>query len=857
MRKGLFRKLALVFLILLLAIPSSVLGKVNEKASEKASTKVNENSNRPHLDPQGDTPNFRNVSVHDPSIIKHEDMYYVFGSHIDAARSKDLISWERFTNGYTTPDNVLFGDLSENLAGSFKWAGENDSDSRGGFAVWAPEVFWNEHYVNGDGSKGAYMNYYSASSTYIRSAIGFAVSKEIEGPYEYVDTIVYSGFTREDAKDLNSDVNKKWDNTNIKQLIEDGTLQGTRDGWFNNDGSYNNNLFPNAIDANIFYDTDGRMWMTYGSWSGGLFLLELDKETGRPIYPGKDGTTHDGRMIDRYFGTKIAGGYYQSGEGPYVVYDKNTGYYYLYVTYGWLGQTGGYNMRLFRSTSPEGPYLDASGQSAVLPGRVDNSPYGNKVMGNFLFERKVGDPGTGIGVGYMAPGHNSAYIDPETGEHFLVFHTRFQQTGEMHEVRVHHMFMNSEGWPVAAPYRYTGEKLEKVNRQDLVGEYKFINHGMSYSGAINKSVFIKLTQDGLVTGDVTGTWEKEGHNNALITIGGKVYNGVFVRQWDPTSGRYVMTFTALSNEGVTIWGSKLQDKTDQELIEDVKNDLDLGDTNQVISNLSLPTEGTRHSVITWETSDESVVTTNGEITRPDPGSSSKTATLTATISKGDVTDKKTFVITVLPYKEKGLVAHYTFEGDLTDSNEQFGAGTLTGDRINNTGGSISYTDGVSGKAAVFNGASGIRLPNGLISSHSYSVSLWLKPEQLTNFTTTFFGAKSDSSWISLVPSNWAGQTMVWSNNDGAWYDALTGLTIKTNEWTHMALTVDNGKIIVYVNGVKKFEGNNFNNVFTTPDASFALGVNYWDIPFKGQMDELRIYEGALVPEEIVKLAQGN
>ena len=73
----------------------------------------------------------KRVSVHDPSIIKEGDTYYVFGSHIDAAKSTDLQNWTQFTNGYTTPGNVIFGDLSENLAGSFAWAGEDDSDSKG------------------------------------------------------------------------------------------------------------------------------------------------------------------------------------------------------------------------------------------------------------------------------------------------------------------------------------------------------------------------------------------------------------------------------------------------------------------------------------------------------------------------------------------------------------------------------------------------------------------------------------------------------------------------------------------------------------------------------------------------------
>ncbi|OAS86937.1 LamG-like jellyroll fold domain-containing protein [Metabacillus litoralis] len=853
MRKNFVRKSTFVLFILVVMIPSIVLGLGTEKQVNQAS----ENSNKPNTDYQGEAPVFKNVSVHDPSIIKDGDTYYVFGSHIEAAKSKDLKSWTSFANGYTTPGNVIYGDLSKNLAGSFAWAGENDSDSKGGYAVWAPDVFWNKDYVNEDGTKGAYMTYYSASSTYIRSAIGYAVSKNIEGPYKDVDTIVYSGFTKNEEYDANSKVNKKWTNTNINKLIENGTLTGPRSDWFNSNGSYANSNFPNAIDANLFYDEDGKLWMTYGSWSGGIFMLEIDKTTGQAIYPGEDGATDDGRLVDRYFGTKIAGGYGKSGEGPYIVYDKNTGYYYLYVTYGWLGADGGYNMRLFRSTSPDGPYVDAEGKNAVLPGNVDHSPYGMKLMGNFLFERKVGDPGTGIGYGYLSPGHNSVYYDSETGQQFLVFHTRFPETGEMHELRIHQMFMNKDGWPVVAPYRYAGETNDKVNRQDLIGEYKFINQGKDTSANIHKSVFIRLNKDNTVTGDVEGTWKKTSHNQAEITVDGDTYDGVFVRQWDPTSERYVMTFTAVSKEGVSIWGSKVLNKTDVEIVEDVLKDLSLGDTENVISNLTLPTEGTRHTEISWETSDSSVVTESGVINRPEVNSKSVTASLTATITKGDITKTKSFEITVLPYKEAGLVAQYSFEDGLNELTGNFETGTVTGNRIDNQGGTITYANGKTGKAAVFNGESGIRLPNGLISSNTYSVSLWLKPEQLTMYTTTFFGAKDSNNWLSLVPNGPAnGSTMVWSGSS-TWYDAAAGMKINNDEWSHLAFTVDNGTINVYVNGVQKFTGTNFPNIFTSTDSSFGLGVNYWDTPFKGLMDELRIYEGALTPSQVSNLAEAN
>ncbi len=841
--KSFIWKSILLFLVFML-IPATVGATKNPQQSD--------NNNKPGQPLEGPVPHFNNVSVHDPSIIKDGDTFYAFGTHIEAAKSNDLISWDRFTNGYTTPDNTLYGDLSENLAGSFEWAGENDADSAGGFAVWAPDIFYNEDYVNEDGSTGAYMIYYSASSTYIRSAIGYAVSQDIEGPYEYVDTVVYSGFTEEEAYDNNSTVNKQWENTNISSLVEDGTLAEENDEWFSSDGSFNNTMYPNAIDANLFYDEDGKLWMTYGSWSGGLFLLEIDKETGQVIYPEEDGETEDGRMIDRYFGTKIAGGYTKSGEGPYIVYDEETGYYYLYVTYGWLGADGGYNMRVFRATDPEGPYLDAKGQDAVLPGNVSNHTYGNKIMGNFMFDRKIGEAGDGDGFGYVSPGHNSVYLDEDTGEQLLVFHSRFPNQGEAHEMRIHSIFMNEDDWPVASPYRYTGKELEKVNKQDMEGLYKFINHGNEYSGAIETSEYITLEKNNKVTGAAEGTWKKTNHNQAEITLDDETYKGVFVPQWDEVSEQYVMTFTAMSDQGIAIWGSQQADRTDAEVVKAIEEELNLGNTNEVVSDLELPSVGANGATISWETSDESVITNTGEIDRPSEEVGSLNATLTATITQGEETATKSFEITVLPYQNAELTSHFPFDSDLSDQHGDFGTGTITGDRITNTGGSISYEEGVSGQAIYFDGDSGVLLPDNLITNHQYSVSFWVNPEDLSTYTTTFFGGEF-SSWISMLPQGPASdRTMLWSGE--AWYDAPSSYTINTNEWTHVAFSVNNGTVKLYLNGEEEFVGSNFPDIFTNADADFSLGVNHWDTPFKGYIDDLQIFNGELSPEQLNQLS---
>jgi arabinan endo-1,5-alpha-L-arabinosidase len=97
--------------------------------------------------------------------------------------------------------------------------------------------------------------------------------------------------------------------------------------------------------------------------------------------------------------------------------------------------------------------------------------------------------------------------------------------------------------------------------------------------------------------------------------------------------------------------------------------------------------------------------------------------------------------------------------------------------------------------------------------------------------------------------------MVWSGT--AWYDALTGMQIPRNQWTHLAFTVQDGTITVYVNGVQKFSRTGFPNVFTTTTGTFGLGVNWWDVPYKGLMDDVQVYDSALTADQIAALARNT
>ncbi|NNG21714.1 family 43 glycosylhydrolase [Massilia sp. ML15P13] len=747
---------------------------------------------------------FKNASVHDPSVIKAGDTFYVFGSHLASAKSTDLINWTQLTDSVSAT-NPLFLNGSANvfteLSETFAWAQSN--------TLWAADV---RQLADGK----FYMYYNACKGDSPRSALGIAVADRIEGPYVDKGIILRSGM---------------WG-----QASHDGTV-------------YDALKHPNAVDPHVFHDNAGRLWMIYGSYSGGIFIMQMNPANGMPL-------------AGQGYGKRLIGGNHSRIEGAFVMYSPATSYYYMFTSYGGLDASGGYNMRVARSLNPNGPYLDAQGNdmanvrsdaSKPLFDDASIAPFGVKLMGNFLFERKLGETGTGIGTGYVSPGHNSAYYDAATGKHFLVFHARFPERGEQHEIRTHQMLMNADGWPVVAPYRYARETAATVRREFVVGDYLFVNHGKDISAAIKTSQSITLRSDGAVTGAASGSWTLAGTNQVELRLAGapSPYKGVFLNQWDETSKSYVMTLSALSREGVAVFGSRLIPRTDLQVVNAVHAELSLGNTAAVSANLALPTSATRGAVISWTSSNPAVVSNTGVVT---PGSSDVTLTLSARISKGTAAVLKTFTVTVR--KTGGPLAHYTFDGSLFDANGIFAPGAVVGSRIDVGGGSIGYEVGMKGNAAVFNGASGIRLPNGLISSNTYTVALWLKPAQLTAFTPTFFGARSTDSWISLLPKGHdfvGGASMLWSGT--AWYDAGLGMNIPVGRWSHLAFTVRNGAIVVYVDGVRKFSGTNFPNVFTTTTGIFALGVNWWDTPYKGSMDDLRIYGSALSDAEVSALAR--
>lgn len=457
------------------------------------------------------------VSVHDPSIKVFDGTYYIYGSHMTGAFSSDMQSWSYIGNQYSST-NALFTDLFDENIGIFDFAGDNGDNN---YSVWAEDVIYIKE-------MNKYVMYFCTSSTYIKSNLCYATADAPEGPYTWQGTLLYSGFTADDIE-----------TTDVYDYV---SQEYAADNYMKLNGEYDNDDWPNCIDPAPFYDADGRLWMTYGSWSGGIFILELDPQTGLIIHPETD----EENNVDAYFGKRLIGGGHKSIEGPYIQYDEGTGYYYLYVSYGGLVRTGGYQIRVYRSETPDGEYVDMNGQYHTKG--YNHSYYGLKLSGNYNLPS--------LKYAYMATGGQSTFID-EDGKRYICYHTRFDNGTEYHEPSVKQIFMNQEGWPVLAPYTTKGETISETgyDKSELVGDYYFINQGTAIDAEIAEPLMITLKEDGTIEGSVIGTWETvEGTPYIHFIYDEKEYSGVFCAMKDQ-AGTDVMTFSAVgSNE--SIWGVK-------------------------------------------------------------------------------------------------------------------------------------------------------------------------------------------------------------------------------------------------------------------------------------------------------------
>ena len=417
---------------------------------------------------------FVNIDVNDSNdidVTKSTDVsrisYYSFGTGMTVYRSDDAVNWTVVGDsdgrcGYQNRELFITNDnqpadytevLSEPL--NYVCNNEPNTSTGAGYLMWAPHVMYNI-------SENAWM-YYCSTSTWggKQSAIFVAKSKNsIEKNYKYLGLIMKS------------------EN--------------------NPEGSSNDN--PNAIDPCVFYESSyENLYIVLGSWgwntNNSCVNYKALNADGTASSSSGSSTTP---LVKGMINGEGQGGSNNSGEGAFVIKNKdgNSYYYYLYVTYG--QNNGNYTQRVFRSRNPVSDYAGINGKGSL--DTSEGTIHGNSILAPYYVSANEHI--------YTSVGHNSAYIVKNkygqmitvNAAHSRPFTSRLtgytpidekalatRQSDLNGNISLQNMIAyTSNGWPVAFPMPYNGTDttMYKGVNTKADGSYKFTAYDLEgiYSG---------------------------------------------------------------------------------------------------------------------------------------------------------------------------------------------------------------------------------------------------------------------------------------------------------------------------------------------------------------------------------------
>ncbi len=296
--------------------------------------------------------------VHDPAIIREGDTFHLFTTgHV--GRKEGLIPWRTSKN---LVDWTYRGAVFPALPA---WATERIKGTKG---LWAPDIVH---------AGGEFRLYYSVSTFGSnRSAIGLATTPTLDP-----DTPGYG-----------------W--TDKGMVIESNPTDNY-----------------NAIDPNVFVAGDGRHWMTFGSFWGGIRIFELDPGTGK---------RKEGAALHAIAARPAPG----AVEAPFLI--ERGGYYYLFVSYDFCcrGVNSTYFTVVGRSKDILGPYIDFKGRPLMNSG-------GTPVLHADLDPKKR----------WRGPGHIAILREPNRD--YIVYHAYDARNKGASTLRIQPLGWTGDGWPMA------------------------------------------------------------------------------------------------------------------------------------------------------------------------------------------------------------------------------------------------------------------------------------------------------------------------------------------------------------------------------------------------------------------------
>ena len=179
---------------------------------------------------------------------------------------------------------------------------------------------------------------------------------------------------------------------------------------------------------------------------------------------------------------------------------------------------------------------------------------------------------------------------------------------------------------------------------------------------------------------------------------------------------------------------------------------------------------------------------------------------------------------------------------------------------------ITYNTGAFGKAAIFNGSSSkITVPDSSdnlnFSNHIGTISAWVNFNSFSNEPIVCKRGTGNPGARSYIFAVTTGGVIQWYtyNTDSNAQNVSSTSTISTNRWYHLAVTLDQTNIKIYIDGVLDTTASSTYTSIQDDGADFTIGYrgknsgfNYAD----GSIDQVRIFNTALSAPNIATLARG-
>lgn len=373
---------------------------------------------------------------------------------------------------------------------------------------------------------------------------------------------------------------------------------------------------------------------------------------------------------------------------------------------------------------------------------------------------------------------------------------------------------------------------------------------LNITGSMTITAWVKVTSDGSIASRVRyddGTWATDAYT--LEVISGKIYFNI-------TDGNLDASITTDRNIADNSWhfvAAVFDQNKLKVTIDDFPSVEQAGPTN-ILSDTSLPLYIGASSQ------------TGGGIEKFINGTIDEVRLYNRALSESEVAE--IYILEKPPVDiESDLIAHYKFDGDATDSSGNVNDGTnngatLTADRFGQSNSAYSF-DGdndyidIPDNFGIFDG------------SQNFTISLWVKPERFGGVTETqaFIIAPDGENAVLITTQNDLDADGYWVSGDMDGFGFSIGpeppftrcgtkgdIYIK-DYWYYITAVYDsNSGMKFYVNadlknshsGTGAIEGKSYNSAIG--------GQPYFNQKyFKGDIDDVRIYNRALIENEIEEL----